>query len=79
MGLLKPSVEPMQFGHVFIHNGRPQWDLYFDKVAEGAVEKEVGVTFCGNGLVGDQLSEQCNRCTLASKGKLEFHLHSEVF
>ena len=40
---------------------------------------EVGVTFCGNPLIGTALEEACAKHTSISRGGVKFALHSEVF
>ena len=79
-----PSQEGESFGEegawrVHVHFGRPKWDTYFDEIRLNSPFPEVGVTFCGNPLIGNALEESCAKHTSLSRGAIKFALHSEVF
>jgi len=67
-----------KMGHVTVHNGRPQWNQYFESiVANKTGENNIGVTFCGNPGIGKTLTFLCDKYSRESAKK--FHLHQEVF
>jgi hypothetical protein len=51
----------------------------FDNVKNRTTANKVGVTFCGNPMIGGALMDHSNRCTIETGGKIRFNLHSEVF
>jgi len=67
-----------QFGDIYIHEGRPKWKARFDEVRNKHPQGEVGVTFCGNPIIADDLSKQCH---IASRGRKNgiFKFHKENF
>jgi len=67
-----------QFGDIYIHEGRPKWKQRFDEVRKAHPTGEVGVTFCGNPLIADDLAKQCH---VASRGRKDgiFKFHKENF
>ena len=69
--------------NVFVHNGRPDWNPVFESIANKTPERDIGVTFCGNPIVANDLSDMCTKhsrpvATKSDPGLL-FHLHQEVF
>ena len=65
--------------------GRPDWDKLFQDLAErlqasnedeGADSRKVGVFFCGNERIAEDL-ERC--CKHNSTSTMSFHFHSEKF
>ena len=79
-----PSQEAESFGEegawrVHVHFGRPDWDTYFNEIRLNSPFTKVGVTFCGNPMIGNALEEACAKHTSLSRGALKFALHSEVF
>jgi len=67
-----------QFGDIYIHEGRPKWKARFDEVRSRHPQGEVGVTFCGNPMIADDLAKQCH---VASRGRKNgiFKFHKENF
>ncbi len=77
--MMDPKEGTRTFGNVDITLGRPKWDEIFAAIQETTVEKDVGVTFCGNPLVGYDIKTNCLRYSYKDGGKVTYHLHKEVF
>jgi predicted ferric reductase len=77
--IMQPSEGTVSMGHVHIHKGRPAWDEFFQIIMEKSTAKDIGVTFCGNPMIGSQLSKCSAKYTALSGGTKQFHLHQEVF
>ena len=77
--LMKPSKGTVTMGDVSITLGRPKWDEIFAGVQTTTAERDVGVTFCGNPLIGKDLKSNCLKFTHKEGGKITWHLHKEVF
>jgi hypothetical protein len=77
--MMEPQKNSVVLGHIHIHYSRPKWEGHFDAVIAQCVEQHVGVTFCGNPGVGNDLMSMCNKKTKQTGGKHVFHLHQEVF
>jgi len=73
-----PKKATTQFGDIYIHEGRPKWKQRFDEVRERHPFGEVGVTFCGNPMIAEDLGRQCH---VASRGRKDgiFKFHKENF
>lgn len=59
--------------------GRPPWENVFADLQSTTVEEHIGVTFCGNPLIGRDLKKQCLLFSLRDNKKCKWHLHKEVF
>lgn len=75
--LIRPGKGDVNMGSVTVHVGRPKWQEIFAQTAGRTTEKNIGVTFCGNPGVGDDLKKCCNQFT--KKGDKVIKLHQEVF
>ena len=76
---MQPGEGTVSMGHVHVHKGRPKWDDFFQIIAEKSESPDIGVTFCGNPMIGSDLSRSCAKYTALSAGEKTFHLHQEVF
>jgi NADPH oxidase len=75
--MLNPQVAEKHFGnHITVYCGRPDWNKHFSAIASTTPESDVGVTFCGNPMIGADLKSNCLSFTKDGK---TFHLHKEVF
>ena len=66
--------------HVWVWNGRPDWNAIFARVAanrRGDV-KRVGVCFCGASVIGKDLKKHCRKYSSLERD-LIFKLHKENF
>lgn len=77
--LMSPKEGTQTFGNVLITLGRPKWDEIFGAVQDTTAEKDVGVTFCGNPLIGSDIKNACLKFSHKDNGKIKWHLHKEVF
>lgn len=48
-----------QLTDVHVWEGRPQWNPRFQAVGAKHPDANIGVTFCGNPLIGSDLKKQC--------------------
>jgi hypothetical protein len=53
--MVNPRPGCTQIGDVYVYNGRPDWNAMFNDVRERNPNKDVGVLFCGNPRIGDDL------------------------
>jgi predicted ferric reductase len=67
------------FGPLTIHNGRPNWRAQFEQVSKTSPHRKVGVMFCGNPMVGEDLKKLCSSFTADTRIPQRFLLHKEVF
>lgn len=77
--LMSPTEGTREMGNVQITLGRPKWDEIFSEVHSTTREKSVGVTFCGNPLIGKDIKHHCLKYTIQDGGRTKYHLHKEVF
>jgi hypothetical protein len=77
--IMQPAEGTVSMGHVHVHKGRPAWDDFFKIIAEKSPAPDIGVTFCGNPLIGADLTKCADKYTALSGGLKTFHLHQEVF
>ena len=77
--IMEPGEGTVSMGHVHVHKGRPAWDEFFQIIMEKSQAKDIGVTFCGNPMIGADLSRCSAKFTALSGGTKTFHLHQEVF
>ena len=77
--IMDPAEGTVSMGHVHVHKGRPAWDDFFKIIAEKSPASDIGVTFCGNPLIGADLTKCSDKYTALSGGMKTFHLHQEVF
>ncbi len=61
---------------VWVWNGRPEWDAVFRELHAMAVDKDIGVFFCGAAVIGADLQAMCQKYT---KNDVTFSLHKENF
>ena len=54
---MNPAEGTVSMGHVHVHKGRPAWDDFFKIIAEKSPAPDIGVTFCGNPLIGADLTK----------------------
>lgn len=54
-----PKGQVIQMGDVFIYGDRPDWNRHFQGVADRHKTDDVGVLFCGNPIIGDDLAACC--------------------
>eukprot|EP00808_Paulinella_micropora_P021484 g25932.t1 len=78
--LMNPPNKEQTFGdYLTLHEGRPNWPNIFKHVNEQhQAYGDVGVLFCGNPMVAEDLKEQCQVFSDAKQGKI-FRLHKENF
>jgi len=76
--LFPPEKEPAILGDIRIYNGRPQWDDLFKTIQPRHAAMDVGVAFCGNPRIGDDLREMCRKYSNPG-GNQTFRLHKENF
>ena len=66
--------------HMWVWKGRPKWDDIFHQVKVRTEEysdgDKVGVCFCGNPVISQDLKSQCKK---QSSRQVSFYLHSETF
>lgn len=66
--------------HIWVWKGRPKWEDIFHQVkvrtAEYSDGDQVGVCFCGNPVISQDLKKQCKK---QSSRTVSFFLHSETF
>jgi len=78
----KAEAKENQAGHTLLWNGRPDWKVFFDHVAdahrvpEGEEGRQVGVFFCGAPAIGKDLKRQCHK---SSKKDIHFKIMKESF
>ncbi len=75
---LKCPEKKKTMGDITIYNGRPNWSELFKGVADRLPEGDVGVTFCGNPMIADDLQLACHRFSHQRKGGI-FRFHKENF
>lgn len=67
-----------QLGDVHVWDGRPQWNPRFKDVAGRHPTGDIGLTFCGNEMIADDLKKQCFLHN-QTRTKGFFKLHKENF
>ena len=65
---MNPAEGTVSMGHVHVHKGRPAWDDFFKIIAEKSPAPDIGVTFCGNPLIGADLTKCADKYTALSGG-----------
>jgi hypothetical protein len=73
-----PKGKPAQLGDIYVYNGRPKWDDLFSRIAQRAPAQNIGVAFCGNPRIGDDLRDMCFKHSSIETGTF-FNLHKENF
>lgn len=73
-----PKGKPTIIGDIHIYNGRPKWEELFRTVSERHLASNVGVAFCGNPKIGDDLQKNCREFTRPDANQF-FVLHKENF
>jgi len=66
-----------QLEDIHIYNGRPNWEARYSEVSKRHPQGEIGVAFCGNPLIGDDLRKACHKFSHGREGI--FKLHAENF
>lgn len=77
--LMNPAKGSVTMGDVTVTLGRPKWDEIFNEIHTRTTETNVGVTFCGNPMIGKDLKTSCLKFTHKDGGRITWHLHKEVF
>jgi len=78
-GVLKcPTQDVQQIGDVFVHKGRPNWKAEFARVKAYHRNDTVGVAFCGNEHIANDLKRYSMQSSDVENGQL-FRLHLENF
>jgi len=68
----------MQLEDIHVYNGRPRWEERFASVSSTHQDEDIGVTFCGNPLIGKDLALMCYKFS-GARQKGIFKLHKENF
>eukprot|EP00457_Paulinella_chromatophora_P001347 gb/GEZN01001349.1/.p1 GENE.gb/GEZN01001349.1/~~gb/GEZN01001349.1/.p1 ORF type:complete len:864 (-),score=80.80 gb/GEZN01001349.1/:463-3054(-) len=78
--LMNPPTKEQKFGpYITLHGGRPDWPAAFHHVNEAHHEGgDVGVLFCGNPMIADDLKENCQVFSNSRQGRI-FRFHKENF
>jgi NADPH oxidase len=76
--LYPPKGNPAELGDIRIYNGRPKWDTLFTTVSQRHLACKIGVAFCGNPRIGEDLKEMCTKYTNPAANQI-FTLHKENF
>jgi hypothetical protein len=73
------------FQDIWVWNGRPDWDAIFSGVKANEREQRaanvgaaVGVMYCGNKIIGNDLISKCEQYTSLAEN-VSFNLHKENF
>jgi NADPH oxidase len=78
--MMAPQKGTVNLGNfIEITLGRPNWEQIFADVQSTTTQEDIGVTFCGNPLIGKDLKKNCLVYSLRGNKNTRFHLHQEIF
>jgi hypothetical protein len=73
-----PKNSNAQLGDIRVYNGRPKWEKLFDRLANRHPSSNIGVAFCGNPRISEDLKAMCRKYTNPALNQ-RFVLHKENF